>query len=129
MRWGGRADAGRPAITERDVAALGWIGDQYGVQVETLGVLLARWSPEPVQVLSRRTVRGTVDRWERAGLARVVRLLGRTWVVPTRAGLDLAGAGYAVWSLNVRTLAHVHAASLVRLAVELTMPPGGRWGE
>ena len=111
---------------ERDVAVLGWLGEQYGVRADVLGVLLGRYGSVP-QGVSRRAVFKAVDRWERAGLARAARLLGRTWVVPTRGGLDLAGAGYAVWSLNVRTLAHVHAASLVRLAVELTMPPGGRW--
>jgi hypothetical protein len=126
MSGGRRSDAGRPAITERDVAVLGWLGEQYGVRADVLGVLLGRYGSVPEGV-SRRAVFKAVDRWERAGLARAVRLLGRTWVVPTRAGLDLAGAGYAVWSGNVRTLAHVHAASLVRLAVELTMPPGGRW--
>ena len=98
-----RVDAGRPWVTRRDVAVLRWLGEQYGARVDVLGVLLARWSPGgPSMVggaggrwlpgeqpaVSRQTTLGVVGRWARAGLTRRVRLLGWTWVVPTRGGLE-----------------------------------------
>jgi hypothetical protein len=95
-----------------------------------LAVLLARHGPgggELAPAVSRAAVWRAVDRWERAGLARVARLVGRTWVVPTRAGLTVAGLDFAVWEPKVTTLDHVHAVGLVRLAVEPTMPAGGQW--
>src|SRR5262245_29814542 len=122
---------GRPWVTELDGAVLRWLGEQYGARVDVVGVLLARYGPGGTSV-SRRTVRGAVGRWERAGLARVVHLAGRTWIVPTRDGLDVAGLGedglgFAGWSPKLSRLEHVHAVGLVRLAIEPAMSGGGRW--
>ena len=98
-RWGTG-----PAPTHRDVAALGWVAEQYAVRADTLGLLLGRlssdaprtvhrWQYAPgrwaqLPALSEATVRYHLGRWLRAHWARPQRALGRTWIVPTRAGLE-----------------------------------------
>ena len=66
--------------------------------------------------LGDRTVRQRVERWEAAGWAERRRMLGHTWVLPTRAGLRLAGLELDPWTPAVDRLAHHHAAAVVRLA-------------
>ena len=123
-RW----DAG-PVLTVRDVLALRWLGEQYAATSDTLAVLLGRLSPavtrEPGRV-GYETVRHHLDRWVRAGLVARSRRLGRTWVTPTRRGLDLVELGYPTWALPATQLAHVHAVGLVRLVREPD-PCGGGW--
>jgi hypothetical protein len=123
QRW----DAG-PAPTARDLAALRFTGEQYAVRVEVAALLLTRLSttgPEAGTQLSRRAVREQLGRWDRAGWAERRRLLGHTWVTPTRAGLRLAGLDYDPWTPALDRLAHHHAAAVVRLARE---PAPGRGG-
>lgn len=117
-------------ITARDVTALRWIGEQYAIRFDALGVLLGRLSPAAPHVpglLGAKTVAQVVGRWNERGLAERYRLLGHQWAVPTRAALHLVGLEFPVWSPVVTMLAHVHAVALVRLALEPTLPEGGRW--
>jgi hypothetical protein len=120
------------------VAALAWVGDQYAVRADLLGLLLGRLSPEvprtvhaweyasgqraQLPALSAATVRYHLRRWHRAGWVSVQRALGRTWIVPSPKGLAQAGSGYRPWSLVPSRLAHVHAVALVRLAIEAANP-------
>ena len=114
-----RRDAGRRALTGRDLAALRWIGEQYTVRLDVAGVLLSRLSSEPVGLLSRRTVRQRVDRWEQAGWISRHRLLGHTWITATTAGLRHAGLEHLEpWEPAAVRLAHHHTVGLVRLARE-----------
>jgi hypothetical protein len=113
--------------TGRDLAALRWIGEQYTVRLDVAGVLLSRLSPEPVGLLSRRTIRQRVDRWEQAGWITRNRLLGHSWIIATAAGLRHAGLDHLEpWQPAAVRLAHHHAVSLVRLARELE-PGGAGW--
>jgi hypothetical protein len=132
-RWGTG-----PAPTHRDVAALAWVAEQYAVRSDTLSVLLGRLSTEQprtvhrwqhtpgehvqVPALSDATVRYHLRRWHRARWVRVQRALGRTWIIPSRAGLDLAGSGYRPWTLVPSQLQHLHAVAVVRLAIEAASP-------
>jgi hypothetical protein len=104
--------------TGRDLAVLRWIGEQYTVRLDVAGVLLSRLSPEPVGLLSRRTVRKQMDRWEQAGWVSRYRLLGHTWLITTAAGLRHAGLELEPWTPAAVRLAHHHAVALVRLARE-----------
>src|SRR5919197_5954441 len=125
-RW----DAG-PAPTARDLAALRFVGEQYAVRTDVAALLLTRLStvgPEAGGQLSRRAVREQLGRWERAGWAERRRLLGHTWVTPTRAGLHLAGLDYDPWTPALDRLAHHHAAAVVRLAREPVPGRGGGGG-
>jgi hypothetical protein len=108
-----------PDFTERDAAALQWIGEQYGARLDVLGVLLGRlggWS-SPLTISG---VRNQVERWKRQGLARAERALGETWVTPTRLGLDRVGLNLPTWKVPVTRVRHCHAVNIVRLYYEGT---------
>jgi hypothetical protein len=124
-RWD--TDAG---ITDRDVAALRWLGQQYGARADVLRVLLGRLSPGSPRVegqLGEVTLRDVLDRWEDRGLVARDRLLGHLWVAPTVKALRLVGLDVRAWSFVIPQLAHVHAVGVVRLALEPSIPAGGRW--
>jgi hypothetical protein len=124
-RWD--TDAG---ITDRDVAALRWLGQQYAARSDVLRVLLGRLSPGTPRVegqLGDATLRDVVDRWEDRGLIARDRLLGHLWVAPTVKALRLVGLDVRAWSFVIPQLAHVHAVGIVRLALEPSIPEGGRW--
>jgi hypothetical protein len=121
-------DAG-PEATARDLAALRFVGEQYAARLDVLAVVLGRLSPAIVRDAGRlgdRTVRQRVERWEAAGWAERRRMLGHTWVLPTRAGLRLAGLELDPWTPALDRLAHHHAAAIVRLARE-PRPDQGGW--
>jgi hypothetical protein len=124
-RWD--TDAG---ITERDVVALSWLGQQYAARSDVLRVLLGRLSPGHPQVagqLSEPTLRHLLSRWEDRGLIARDRLLGFVWAAPTAKALRLVGLDVRPWSFVIPQLAHVHAVGVVRLALEPSIPAGGRW--
>jgi hypothetical protein len=108
------------------VAALRWIGEQYTARFDVAGLLLSRLAPAPDGLLSRRTVRDRIDRWEQAGWVGRHRLLGHTWIVPTPVGLRHAGLDHLdPWQPAAARLAHHHAAALVRLVREPAPDQGG----
>jgi hypothetical protein len=124
-RWD--TDAG---ITNRDVVALHWLGQQYAARADILRVLLGRLSPGAPRVagqLGEQTLRQILDRWEARGLVDRDRLLGHLWVAPTTKALRLVGLDVRAWSFVIPQLAHVHAVGVVRLALEPSIPEGGRW--
>jgi hypothetical protein len=124
-RWD--TDAG---ITERDVAALVWLGQQYAARSDVLRVLLGRLSPGSPRVtgqLGEETLRQILDRWQDRSLIARDRLLGHLWVAPTARALRLVGLDVRPWSFVIPQLAHVHAVGVVRLALEPSIPDGGRW--
>jgi hypothetical protein len=139
-RW----DAGSAAVTERDVTALRFIGEQYGVRTDALAILLARLSPAPTRLspeddagrparLSDRRVRGWIERMERAGYLARRRVLGHTWTTPTVAGIALAGLSFERWKFGGARdgeegwgLEHVHAITTVRFHLQPD-PGDGRW--
>ena len=124
-RWD--TDAG---ITDRDVAALRWLGQQYAARSDVLRVLLGRLSPGSPRVegqLAETTLRDVVTRWEDRGLVDRDRLLGHLWVAPTVKALRLVGLDVRAWSFVIPQLAHVHAVGIVRLALEPSIPEGGHW--
>jgi hypothetical protein len=127
----GRAERwdARPVLTARDAAALRFVGEQYAVQDDVLAVVLGRLSPATPQapgMLGPRTLRQRLARWQQAGWVERRRLLGHTWVLPTRAGLRLAGLPFDCWEPAESRLAHHHAVALVRLARE-PIPGQGGW--
>jgi hypothetical protein len=121
-------DAG-PEATERDLAALRFVGEQYAARLDVLALVLGRLSPATVRDAGRlgeRTVRQRVERWEQAGWAERRRMLGHTWMLTTRAGLRLAGLELDPWTPALDRLAHHHAVAVVRLARE-PVPGQGGW--
>jgi hypothetical protein len=138
QRW----DAGSAAVTERDVQALRFVGEQYGIRADALAVLLARLSPapsrprpgwEPPTVLSDRRVRTWGERMVNAGYLTRQRVLGHTWATPTTAGMALAGLSFERWKFGGARdgeegwgLEHVHAITRVRLHLQPD-PADGAW--
>jgi hypothetical protein len=112
------------------VAALRWLGQQYAARSDVLRVLLGRLSPGSPRIagqLGDETLRQILDRWEDRGLISRDRLLGHLWVAPTVKALRLVGLDVRAWSFVIPQLAHVHAVGVVRLALEPSIPAGGRW--
>ena len=113
-------DAG-PEVTARDLIALRWISEQYTARLDVAAVLLGRLSPVGARTPGRlgpRTLRQRLERWEQAGWTTRRRLLSHTWIVPTTAGIRLAGLELDPWQPNAARLVHHHAVALVRLARE-----------
>jgi hypothetical protein len=118
-----------PEATARDQAALRFVGEHYAARSDVLAAVLGRLSPAaPRRVgrLGHRTVRQRVERWEAAGWAVRRRMLDHTWVLPTRAGLRLAGLDFDPWTPALDRLAHHHAVAVLRLARE-PIPSQGGW--
>jgi hypothetical protein len=112
------------------VAALVWLGQQYAARSDVLRVLLGRLSPGSPRVagqVGEETLRQILDRWDDRGLVTRDRLLGHLWVAPTAKALRLVGLTVPQWSFVIPQLAHVHAVGVVRLALEPSIPDGGRW--
>lgn len=114
----GRAENGRRQgvqLTERDLEALGWIADQYAVRTDVIRWLLGNGAP-----LSDSRTRSIVARWQRAGMAESRRFFaGAPHVVwPTRAGTALVRPEWRTRPPTLSMLAHHHAVSQVRLAIE-----------
>jgi hypothetical protein len=119
----------QPALTTRDAAALRFVGEHYAVRTDVVAVVLGRLSPAMPQapgMLGVRTLRQRLGRWQQAGWVQRRRLLGHTWVLPTRTGLRLAGLEFDCWDPAETRLAHHHAAALIRLARE-PIPGQGGW--
>jgi hypothetical protein len=71
-------------------------------------------------------LRQRLGRWQQAGWVERRRMLGQSWVLPTRVGLRLAGLDLDPWEPAESRLAHHHAVALVRLARE-PLPGAGGW--
>lgn len=112
---------------ERDVRALRWVGEQFGVEWDVLAVLLGRLSPGGARgPLGFRGTRQVYDRWVRQGLAVKWRVgqSGRLWVVPTRRGF--AGRPWRPGSA-LSLLEHMRQVAVVRLFVEARGGRDERW--
>lgn len=104
-------------ITPRDLAALTFAAEQYALPAELWALVL----DAPERVGRRRAAA-----LERAGYVRRPRLLNRSWVVPTPAGLRFAGLPYAPWSPVGWRLEHVAACARLRLHL-VAEHPGSTW--
>ena len=107
-------------ICDRDVALLRWIGEQYSVRADLLGVLMARHSDDPAVrargTLAPRVVTRRIQAWREAGLVRTTTFLMGTsstvWL--TADGMSVAGLPWRPAEPTLVTVAHRHAVGLVR---------------
>ena len=102
-------------VTERDLAVLRWIGEQFAVRADVIRWLLGGDRP-----LSEGRTRQVIDRWRRAGLVHQQRFFagGEPVVWPSHEGLRLVLDGYRARTPKLSMLAHIHAVSLVRFGLE-----------
>ncbi len=107
------AAAGTAAdVSGRDVAALLFAGEMYGLQLDHLAAVLA--VPQP-------RARAIAARWRSRRLAESARLgPGLPWVWLARPGLASCGLRYSAAAPALGRLAHIRAVSAVRLALERT---------
>jgi DNA-binding CsgD family transcriptional regulator len=115
-----RADAGLVRLSERDLALLRFVGEQYAITLPQLARLLGR---------SLHTARWLRGRWQRAGLAEGRALLvGQpVFVWLTRRGLRATGIDLKPWSPSaLGHLPHIAAVNEARLQVAYRRPEA-RW--
>jgi len=103
---------------------LGWIGEQYVIPRDVVGILLGRASDDEAARAAGRVTDTVVDRtlrrWRDLRLAHCRRfLVGESASIwPTGIGLRVAGLGYRPSEPSFATLAHRHAVARVRAQVE-----------
>jgi hypothetical protein len=122
-----RQDKGKMRWTERDLAVVRWIGEQYAVRQDQLAIKLARLSSVPTQapgVLREDTVYKLVTRWKQAGVVEMTALLRQqpSWVWLTHEGLEQMDLPYRFWKPKVQGLAHLYAVNQARLWIEQRAP-------
>jgi hypothetical protein len=108
-----RSDAGQVRLTDRDARVLRWLGEQFGAPLGVVGELYG---------VEGRAARQNAARLERAGFASRTAVGGQQWLVPTRAGLRLAGLEYEAWAPRIFKLDHVQAVGRLRLKLEAQYP-------
>lgn len=121
-----RADKGLVRITERDIAVLTWIGEQYAVRFDTLQKLLGRRAGESSNGVAEegkiavRNVRRILKRWQDMKLVQYRKFLHNEpgWVWLTGKGLREIGFAYRVYTPSAVSLRHFHHVNEVRLRLE-----------
>jgi hypothetical protein len=106
-------------LSNRDLALLAWIGEQYGARIDHLQTLTG---------FGASGVRTIVRRMRRAELVRTERIvaLQPAWAIPSAGGLAVCGLPYGVWTPVLGRLTHVAAVNDVRLHVQ-TQRPDSEW--
>lgn len=112
MTSGDRRGQSLMAPPGRDIEALMFTAEMYGVQLDHLAVVLG---------VSADQARGVAVRWRNLGLAESSRLgPGPPWVWATRPGLTACGLRYAAEPPPSSRLAHIRAVTAIRLALQDT---------
>ncbi len=109
-----RSDAGQVVTTERDIAVVEFIADQYAVPMALFRELLGRYGNGPI---GDRAAHQRAGRLVEAGLLRKHRLLGETWLACTPLGLKYAHREWydRGWQPAPIMLDHMRAVSRLRL--------------
>ena len=108
----GPANAGPRGLGDRDIDAMLFTAEMYGLQLDLLAAVLGGTVPR---------ARAAVTRWRRLGYADSGRLgPGASWVWLTRTGLAACGVRYAPIPPALSRLAHIRAVTTVRLALAAT---------
>jgi|SRR5581483_5830849 len=118
-------------LTDRDVALLGWIGEQYCCRGDLLAMLMARHSTDPAVQVAGQVVPWVAQRriaaWRAAGLVVSERFRANTpatvWL--TTDGMAAAGLSWRASAPTFATVTHRHAVGLVRAYAERTNPSFG----
>jgi hypothetical protein len=102
---------GTRGLAVRDVGALVFAADMYGLQLDQLARLTG----------GERSARAAAARWRELGYAETARLTtGPAWLWVTKAGLAACGLGYAPAKPALSRLAHIRAVAAARIALEAT---------
>jgi hypothetical protein len=124
--------AERAGVTVRDLGVLAFAVEMFGLPLGLVAELVARDAPERLSPASaERVARRVAARLREGGYARLVRVAGEVWLVPTEAGLHLGMAEgqstpYQVWRPAAWKLDHLAAVARLRLFLEDAYP-GAVW--
>lgn len=118
-----RRDAGEIRLTDRDLWALRWIGEQYAVRMDQLARLLGSQPGGETTVegtLSERRTRRIVERWTQARLVETRKILYAEpgWVWLSRGGLRAVGLQVKYLVPRPMWLSHVFWCGEVRRRLE-----------
>jgi hypothetical protein len=126
-----RSDAG-PRLTDRDMACLKWVAQQYAIRLDQLQRLLLRFTPEEdrskvrtgADRLSRERTYRTLARWESLGLIEYASILDGEprWVWLSGKGLREIGSTLRYNRPSAVRLRHLYWTNQVRLWVESRRP-------
>lgn len=117
-----RSDKGEIRATQRDLACIEWIAEQYAARGDQIQRLLSRY-PDPQYPFkdgyaSESTTREQINRWSRAGWIVYKRVLavGPGWAYVTRAGLQLVDLDetFTAKRPSPKRLNHIYAVNQVR---------------
>jgi len=130
-----RSDQG-PRLTERDMACLKWIAQQYAIRLDQLQRLLLRYTPEAdrgkvrdgADRLSKERTYRTLARWEALGLIEFANILDGEprWVWLTAKCLREIGSTLRYNRPSAVRLRHLYYTNQVRLWIE-SRRPTDRW--
>ncbi|NOY54374.1 MAG: hypothetical protein GXP34_00085 [Actinobacteria bacterium] len=120
---GKRRDAGEIRLTDRDLWAMRWIGEQYAIRMDQLGGLLGSQAGGQTSiegVLSERRTRRIVERWRQAGFVETRKILYAEpgWVWLSRTGLRAVGLQVKYLIPRPMWLSHVFWCAEVRRRLE-----------
>jgi uncharacterized protein YqiB (DUF1249 family) len=119
-----RRDAGALQITDRDIATLSWIAQQYCMSYDQLHRLLAHFGDSPrkdTDKVSYSATLNAVQRWLQLGLIDTPQKILRgytTHVWLSRRGLHQLGLPYAYYVPKPSSIPHCYAANAVRFHLQ-----------
>ncbi len=117
-----RSDAGALQITDRDILALTWIGEQYAITFDQLRRLLGQHSTAAVKdTLSVSATRNALQRWHQLGFIeqpRKLRAGHSSYIWLSRKGLSQIGLPYPYYEPKLSNLAHINTVNTVRLHIQ-----------
>lgn len=124
-----RSDKGKTKLTDRDIRALIWTGEQYAVRMDTMQRLLKQWmwkegTKEPMlgDELELSNARRVVRRWEKKDKPlvnkQIIKHGGHAWIWLTSEGLRMFDFSYQEREPALSLLQHYHVVNEVRLFLE-----------
>jgi hypothetical protein len=121
-----RSDRDMPRMTERDLAALHVIGEQYAVSLDHLQVWLARLSQRSEGRVPESTARHCIARWVKLGLVRYRKILAKEpgWLWLTPRGLRELGYPYSYREPSVSGLHHLYWCNQIRFYITARLGSG-----
>jgi hypothetical protein len=109
--------AGPGSLSGRDIRALVFAAEMYGVQLDQLAAVLGTGTGRA----GTERARAVAVRWRTLGYADSARLgPGPPWIWVTRNGLSACGLKFTAAPPALSRLAHIRAVTSVRLALEAT---------
>ncbi len=119
-----RRDAGSLQITDRDIAVLSWIAQQYCMSYDQLHRLLAHYGDSPrkdIEKVSYSATLNAVQRWLQLGLIDTPQKILRghtTHVWLSRRGYHQLGLPYAYYVPKPSSIPHFYAVNAVRFNLQ-----------